>query len=47
MREINTVTLAETENEVGGTLGCLLGCGTVCVLTYMAGAAMGVVLADL
>ena len=47
MKEMMTVSVNETEKEVGGDLGCLLGCGTVCVLTYMTGAAMGVVLADL
>lgn len=47
MKEMMTISIKETKAEVGGDLGCLLGCGTICVLTYMAGAAMGVVLADL
>lgn len=47
MKEMTTVLVKETEQEIGGDLGCLLGCGTLCVLSYMAGAAVAVALADL
>ena len=46
MKEITTVSVNETEREIGGDIGCMLGCGTLCVLTYMTGAAMAVVLVD-
>ena len=46
MREITTYSIDESVKETGGDLGCLLGCSTACVLTYMAGAAVAVALAD-
>lgn len=40
MEEIKTISEQDTSEEVGGEIGCILGCTTICVLTYMAGAAI-------